>query len=339
MSNQVALQAKTHKFLSDKYKGNTSETFASLINSSLSQSGIQLDFNDNKQRRDAFKAYAELVDFKTMFVDTLNNILIDKWSATSESWRIWINNYELTDFRRATITATAYVPQPKKIAPGGEYGITDLYGEQSNAKLDTYGAMINIERQTIFDDDISAINSFLSGIANAYDRQIGDKVYSLLKDNPVTFDGRELFHADHNNVLVTSSFDNDLLRAIILMGSQKTHLNDTSAETVKIQPKYVIVSPDLILSATDVIGKYNQGAALEQQLTVISEARLIGFSGWFLACDNPSANLALFTLRNKANPEIFTSTTFNHDGLMVKHRMDYDVKPTDYRGLVRVLSA
>lgn len=338
MTSSVSLQAKAHQFLPDKYSGNTTESFTSIINSTLQQSGIQVDFEDKRKSREALQAFLNLVDFKTIFVDTLNNLLIDKWSATNETWRIWVNNYGLTDFRETAVTAVGIVRQPKLVLPRAEYGLTELNGEQISAKLETYGDMIQLYRDAIFNDDISAINTFLSGIAGAYDRQIGDKVYAFLKDNPVAFNDKEIFHEEHNNMVTqTSGFADDLGAAIELMSGQKITLYDNSVDSVRVQPKYILVPASKAMAAASVVADYNDAVLEQQRLTIVVESRLNGFNGWFLACDNPFASISLFTLRERTIPEIFTNAIFNTDGIQVKHRMDYDIKPIDYRGLVRVM--
>lgn len=105
---------------------------------------------------------------------------------------------------------------------------------------------------------------------------------------------------------------------------------------IRVKPKYVIVPASKAMTAAKIVGDYNKAVLEQQKLIVIAEGRLTGFDGWFLACDNPYASISLFTLRDRTSPEIFTNSIFNTDGLQVKHGMDYDTKPSDYRGLVRV---
>lgn len=331
----VSLQATAHKFLAEKYKGLNDNSLNKLVNEGLKASGIEVSPTNNYAN---FKAYLNLVDFKTIFVDTLNNLLIDKWSATSETWRIWVNNYSLTDFKATAVTAVGVIPQPDHLDEHNqEYLLKELYGESASAKLGTYGNLINIERQTIFSDDISAINTFLAGISAAYDRQIGDKVYGFLTENPEVFNGTSIFGSEHKNeVTATDDFSADLGNALALMYGQTIETFDRKVENVRVQPKYVIVPPEKALSAAKVVGEYNKAVTEQQLLVVIVESRLTGFNGWFLACDNPFASISLFTLRGALVPQIFTSAVFNLDGLQIKHRLDYDVRPTDYRGLVRV---
>lgn len=335
MTNLVSLQASAHKFLSEKYKGSITESFTSLINEGLQASGLELNASDSRAN---IKAYLNLVDFKTIFVDTLNNLLIDKWSATSETWRIWVNNYSLSDFKNTALTAVGVIPQPSGLdVSNQEYRLTELYGEIAFAKLATYGNLINIERQAVFSDDISTVNSILAAISSAYDRQIGDKVYGFLTENPEVFNGTPIFASEHkNNVAATSDFSADLGNALALMYGQTIETIDKKIENVRIQPKYVIVPPEKALSAAKVVGEYNKAVTEQQLLVVIVESRLTGFGGWFLACDNPFASISLFTLKGVLVPQILAKSTFTMDGIQVKHRLDYDVRPTDYKGLVRV---
>ena len=335
MTNVVSLQATAHKFLAEKYKGLNDDSLNKLVNEGLKASGIEVSPTNNYAN---FKAYLNLVDFKTIFVDTLNNLLIDKWSATSETWRIWVNNYSLTDFRATAVTAVGVIPQPDHLdEQKQEYLLKELYGESASAKLGTYGNLINIERQTIFSDDISAINTLLAGISAAYDRQIGDKVYGCLTENPEVFNETSIFSSEHKNeVTATDDFSADLGNALALMYGQTIETHNRKVENVRVQPKYVIVPPEKALSAAKVVGEYNKAVTEQQLLVVIVESRLTGFNGWFLACDNPFASISLFTLRGELVPKILTNNTFTIDGLQIKHRLDYDVRPTDYRGLVRV---
>lgn len=338
MTNAVALQANAHKFLNEKYSGKNNTSFAEHITSTLSASAIPLDYSQERDRREAFNAYLNIVDFKTILVDSINTLLIEKWSNTNETWRIWVNNYGLPDFKEMSVTAVGVVPQPLHIMPGTSYGLTELYGEETNAKLSTYGNRILLERRTIVNDDVSAIQSFSSGISAAYDRQIGDKVYNFLKLNPVTFNDTELFHADHSNIVTaTSDFEADLSSAVELMCGQKMEFDNGVSEVLRVQPKYLIVPPSKAFTAARIVGEYNAAVTDSQKLTVVVESRLTGFGGWFLACDNPYASIALFTLNDLMVPQIFTHNRFTSDGIEIKHRFDYDVKPIDYRGLVRVM--
>jgi hypothetical protein len=339
MTSVVALQASAHKFITEKFTGNEKGEFAGHINAVLNAAAVQLDYSNPSTRADAFKAYLELVDFRTLTVDAINSLLVDKWSNTNETWRIWVNNYGLSDFKLSTVTALGAVRKPRLIQPKAEYQTSELIGELVNAKLETFGDLIKVDRYTIVNDDNSAIQTLVNAIAAAYDRLIGDLVYDYLRLNPVTFNTTELFHADHANIVTaTSDFEADLASAMGVMYAQKMDINDDGSEVLHIQPKYVIVPPSKAFTAARIVGQYNIAVTDVQKLTVIVESRLTGFSGWFLACDNPYSSIALFTLNDLMAPEVFTkaNAVFNTDGLEVKHRFDFDVRPIDYRGLVRV---
>ncbi len=337
MTNNLSLSSVCSSYLDDKFHGRTTATFDEIVNTALMSKGISLNLNVDSERYNALQAYDKHVGFKNIFVNTLNNLLLDKWSATTETWRIWVNNYGLNDFRESTLSSIGIIKQPDLVPPGGEYTDSPVIGEQAFAMLETYGNKLKITRQEIMSDDIFAILAYISAISNAYDRQIGDKVYNWLISDQPSFEDRELFHSSHKNTVTTSdSIETDLGKAIEVMNNHSQEITPTVFETTRMQAKYLLVPPTKAVEASRVVGEYNRGVIEQQRLQVVVESRLSKFSGWFLVCDNPFPSISLFTLRDAMVPQIFTTSTLQYDGLTVKHRMDYDVKPLDYRGLVRI---
>ena len=117
----------------------------------------------------------------------------------------------------------------------------------------------------------------------------------------------------------------------------KYTINSENQENIRPQPKYVLVSPTLATEASKVVGELNESLIDSQKLMVIIEPRLTGYSGWFLACDNLFNSIAFFNLRGSKHPQIMIKELSLRNGSVAKYRYDYDVKPVDYRGLVRVM--
>lgn len=338
MNNNTTLIASANQYLKNKYRGQEVSSFAHHVQEVLDAAGLAIEYSSNSHQ--AIKAYSDIVDFKTLFSNVLNNILIDKWSATTETWRVWVNNYSLTDFRISKITAAGVCQEPDKVLPGAEFTHQqEVNAEQTEAQLETYGNLIQLDRQTIIDDNISTFQSFISGITNAYDRQIGDKVYGFLIDNPQAFGDKQIFQAENSNVVTkTVSFSDDLAKALELIYGQTYTVSESLPKeaALRIQPKYVVVSPAQSLEASKIVGEYNKGLIDGQKLIVLVESRLTGTDSWFVICDNAFSSIALLTLQGRQAPEVIAASQFNTDGVDTKHRFDYDVKPVDYRGLVKV---
>ncbi len=338
----IAIQAETHSYLLDKFSGKTVLPMQDFIGKSLHKAGIP-DTNDLEN----YLAFIELVDFRTLFVDAANQMLIDKWSGTTETWRMWVNNYGLKDFKPTVLTAAGIVPSPTLVNPGAEYRfMSEMLGENVLAQLKTYGDIVQLQRRIMMDDDISGIAAYMAAITQAFDRQIGDKAYSLILDNPVTFNDQPLFSAQHNN-LVQSAVNPQmqLAAAIKAMTNQKMTNDENHAgmrvdnEKLRITPKYVLSSPAKAFQLAETVKAWNDVVPEYQKLEVVPESRLDDFEGFFLAANNNHPSVSLFTLKDRVSPEILAKSKLSRDGMEIKYRMDYEVGAVDYRSIVRVEDA
>ena len=232
-----------------------------------------------------------------------------------------------------------YTPLSKRDRDQSNQAVDSYLGmERQQRRSLTYGDLIGVPRETIVNDNIGGMDTFLGGITNSYDRSIGDKIYSFLTDNPVSFEGKELFHADHNNVVTkTATLSDDLGAAMAQMYGQKFVINSENVESLRVQPKYLLVAPILALEASKAAGELNESLTEGQKLTVLIEPRLTGFAGWFLASDNSFSSIAMLTLKGARSPQLMMKSLSLRNGSEAKYRYDYDVTPIDYRGLVRVM--
>lgn len=333
----VAAVARVNNFLNAKFKNKTEERFLSVVEEVNRASGIDIPA-EGRTQQDALKAFYQNVNFRDILLDSMNNILIEKWSASPESWRIWVNNYELNDFRENYLSTVGVLNEPKLVPPGAEYtesGVSD--GERVPAKLNTFGSILNFDRHYLVNDDIGAVNRLISTVSQAHDRDIGNRVYKFLTDNPVSFGDAPLFHTDHNNIVTkTADFQADLISAINRMSNIEVTFQNADNEELQIIPKYIIVPSKYMFTAANVVEKYNNSVTESQRLVVVMEPRLANYDGWFLAADNSYPTIGLMTLTSVMRPVIYSTNNFTYDGLKIKHTMDKDVRPLDYKGLIRV---
>lgn len=329
----IQLNANTHKFLLDKFEGKADQSLSEYIDSVLGSVGI---FETNSHVR--LKEFFNLVDFGEIFVDVLNSILIEKWAQTNETWRIWVNNYSLNDFRPELPASVGLVDEPQKLVERREYKHSSITMESSaaRAQLADYGRLIQLTTQDVMNDNVSALKSFISSIVNAYDKLIGDHVYGTLFNNVVLDDGKELFHQDRNNTFAAGGVKANLVGAIEAMTTHKWKFGDATTTDLPIAPKYVIASPEMVFTLADEVERFNKVLPEMQKLQIVMERRLIGKNSWYLVCDNPYSSISLFTLRGQSRPEIITKNLFSTNGISIKHRMAFDVKTMDPRGLVRI---
>lgn len=355
MSSELAVRAKATAELSKIIRGESKESLHDLaLNTMREWSGSyvnelqeKVDYSSDRSLKNSkaivraklMEGFFNFVGFADLFQNVSSTMLLEKFASKAGMWNLWVRKAELDDFNKANVITADLLPEPKLVRELEDRyrKLKNVFGEVVNAQLSTYGDILAVERHWLLDDSYKAFDSLIDTIFSSYDRKISGMVYSILKDNPVCFEDRELFHEDHNNMVTkTSDFTADLSNALEKMYGQKYEYSDRIKEQLSIQPKHVITSPAQSLEASKVIGEYNKALSDEQKLTVLVEPRLIDFSGWFLSAGKEQSSICLYQLRGANAPAVLTKNLMRTDGLEVKHRWDFDVAPVDYRGLVKV---
>ena len=355
MSSELAVRAKATAELTKIIRGESSvalydlalDTMREWSASYVNELQDKIDHSSDRKLKNSkamvriklLEGFFNFVNLTDLFQNVSSTMLLEKFKEKSGNWKLWVREAELDNFNIANIISAELLPEPGLVKERLYYRrFNNVFGELVNAQLSTYGDILAVDRQTLLGESYKAFDSLIRTISYAYDRKISGMVYSILKDNPVFFEGREIFHADHNNVVTkTSDFTADLSKALEKMYGQKYDYSEQIKEQLSIQPKHVITSPAQSLEASKVVGEYNKALSDEQKLSVLVEPRLIDFGGWFLSAGKEQSSICLYRLRGSDAPAVLTKNVMSTDGLEVKHRWDFDVAPVDYRGLVRVL--
>lgn len=359
MSNQLAVRSNAVAQVKRIIRGDSTEDIYDIARATLREFSLdhlhniesKIDRTDQRRERmtselarsEIMTTFLNFVDFPELFRDVASSVLLEKWGGVPGTWANWVREGELDNFHFNNIITAALLPEPNKVNERETYRRFDsLFGEVANASLSTYGDILAIPRQTLINGAQGAFDAIVKTVAQAYERLIGTKVYSILTSNPVAFDEKELFHADHKNIVnKTGDFANDLAAALGLMYGQKNYFpnlpGEAKTQLAITQPRFVITSPAQSIEAAKVVGEYNKALLDEQKLSVIVEPRLVDFGGWFLSAGKEQSSICLFKLRGSKAPSVMTKEISRTDGLEVKHQWDIDVAPVDYRGLVRVM--
>jgi len=231
--------------------------------------------------------------------------------------------------------------QPIKEA--GEYPYLTIGDGSEQFQLAKWGGIIAISWETIVNDDLSAFDR-IPGALGQEARQIeSDVVYGILLDNPKMADGKELFHADHNNLRAAyAAISADSLSAgRLAMRTQKA----PKGRTLAITPSQLVVGPvneQLALQYTsanfvaaragDTNPEYNRA------LSVTVESR-IQDDRWFMSADpnaQPIDTIEYAYLSGAEGVMIEQRQGFEVDGLEIKGRLVFGAKAIDSRGLYAV---
>lgn len=210
-------------------------------------------------------------------------------------------------------------------------------------KIDTYGTSFSMTRQAFIDDDIGFITEVPAYYAKAAKRKINRQVYEVLYKNGTIYDGKTLFHADHNNLITTGSDPNAkaIQEAILKMKMQK----DPFDQAISINPKFIITPVgyefDLytIFNSAGMPGTANNDVnpLRNYKMGIIEDAELNALAGtgalpWFMA---GGKHICVDYLNGKEVPTIVRMEKAGVLGFSWDIYLDWGVSVVDFRGLVK----
>ncbi|NIA17283.1 MAG: Clp protease ClpP, partial [Planctomycetes bacterium] len=272
------------------------------------------------------------------------------YNDVPQTWRNWCNIGSVSDFKTVTRARLTDTGSLEEVGSGGEvqYGGAEEEYEQYN--IATYAKNFAITRVQIINDDLGALTRQPRNMGILANQKVADLVYTSLLANGNMQDGTALFHADHSNLNAGAALTAATLRAAVTAYYKQT---DKAGKPIGIAPKYLVVPPDLMLNAMELIkspaiilagstdterGAHNVLADL--MLEVVSDSRMSNstFTGystttWYLTADpRVTDTLEVAFLNGKQTP---TLERFNPgpDRMGLIHRVyqDAGVKPLDFR--------
>jgi len=289
-------------------------------------------------------AFTTTSDFPALLTNTSRAALLRGYDEAEETFPLFTRPGTLTDFRESSRTGLGHFSSLGKVAEGGEYKYGKFGAQGNSIILATYGSLFAISRQAIINDDLGAFTDVPAKMGRAAKRTIGDLVFAVLTNNPRMADGKNLFGADHANLITPGGgITTDSVDEIsTLMGTQKV-----DGRPVTIPLKYLLVpialksQANLVRSnVTKVGGSDNstQANVMRDQFEVIADSRLDAASkkAWYAAADaiqNDTIEVAY--LDGVQQPFLDQKDGWSVDGTEFKVRIDAGVAPTDYRGLAK----
>ena len=301
-------------------------------------------------REDTIRAAFSTSSLSIILGAIVNKSLLKGYNDVPQTWRKWCNIGSVSDFKTITRARLTDTGSLEEVGSGGEvkYGGAEEEYEQYN--IATYAKNFAITRVQIINDDLGALTRQPRNMGIRANQKVADLVYTSLLANGNMQDGTALFHADHSNLNTGAALTATNLRAAVTAYYKQT---DKAGKPIGIAPKYLVVPPDLMLTAMELIksaaiilagstdterGAHNVLADL--MLEVVSDPRMSNstFTGystttWYLTADpRVTDTLEVAFLNGKQTP---TLERFNPgpDRMGLIHRVyqDAGVKPLDFR--------
>lgn len=257
----------------------------------------------------------------------------------------WTGERDVPDFKQQTLVALSEAPGLLLVPELAEYKYGALSDSASVFKIDTFGRILQISRQALVNDDLSAFTNIPAAFGASARRLEADMVYGLLSGNPTLGDGVALFHANHGNLAPAGAPPavTQLGEARAAMRKQK---DISGLQYIDPQPRYLIVPVALETQCEQLLAslmdpaKANPTANVEwvRGLTLVADPRLDAASStaWYLAAD-PSQieGIVRAYLQGEDRPHLEENQEFSRDVMSTKARLDIGVGVIDFRGIYK----
>ena len=286
--------------------------------------------------------------FPAILDNTIRKSIVHLYNAVPTTFQAWTTKGSLKDFK--TTADHEYV-----IGGMGDFLLVPENGElkpmipktelMPNRKLDTYGRTFSMTRQAFINDDIGFLTEVPGLYAAAAKKTIDKQVYSLLYNNAPVFDGINLFHKNHGNLIAKGGKPTQAsIQAIIL---QMQHQRDQFGEAIYITPQYIIVPVGyefdlaVILHSAQVVGSSNNdiNPLYNYPINIIQTPVLNALAGenavpWFMTANTASAkHIQVDYLNGQETPTVRRMETPGILGFQWDIYLDWGIAVRDFRGI------
>lgn len=290
-------------------------------------------------------------DLPAILANVANKSLLEGYESAPESWAEWCATGSVPDFKENTLASIGEFGDLDEVPESVEY----KYGERVDAKesfsIATYGKLFAITRQTLINDDLSALTDTPRAMGEGAARKVGDLPYAVLTGNANMRDGKALFHADHLNVGTTGVIGTTTISEAVKLLAQQKDIGGNRRLNIPLQ---YIIAPTTVRGAAEIFfasatfadGLANTTAVGSTRANIYSgnrfkqvyEARLDGAAGttvvWYGAGPK-GKTVKVFFLNGQQSPYLESRQGWNVDGIEYKVRIDAGAKAIDWKALLR----
>lgn len=311
--------------------------------------GVPVHFGMSKE--EVFRAAASTKSLSAISRSVSSRSVLKGWMIGTPSWRSWCSTGNLPDFKLNEKIGLYSALSLKELAKDGTIADGSLSGAKEVYRAIRYARGINIDEQTIINDDLSVLSTLPEKLGLKGAQKVSGLVYTHLLLNPSMRDDENLFSAKHGNLKTSSALSVDSVEAAI---AALRKMVDEESETLDIEPfallvppeleqtaRNIVESPAIIVSSSTKMGVNNTIAGYK--LKVIVEPRLSNSSyagssasAWYLL-GNPAQGetVEVGFVNGVQNPVVEQMPTApNQYGIYLRTKLDVGVKALDWRGMI-----
>lgn len=281
--------------------------------------------------------------FQSILSNAANKTLSQAYQEAPTTFQYWTGKGSNSDFKAAEHYRISEAGELQRTAQNALIPYDAAMKDEKVTKaILTYAERWGFTREAFINDDLSVLSRVPAAYVIAAKRGINKLVYQMIASNPLIFDGKAMFSADHNNLgtpegISTTSMSEGRKK----MRTQKGIRNEA---TLNIAPKYLIVPAEqetaaaqYLRSEADPEGRHSGVTnVFRNSMDIVVDAELDQYSetAWYLAADPNIADTVEVTyLRGQEEPTLETDIPFDRLGMDFRIYFDYGVTLLDSRGM------
>lgn len=284
-------------------------------------------------------------DFANILADVSNKSLRQGYEATPQTFRPFCRRVTAPDFKTINRVQLSNAPALQLVNENGEFKHGAFTDSKETYALVTWGRLVAITRQTIINDDLSALTRIPSAMGMKASQLESDVVWAIVTANGNMADGVALFHATHGNLGTTGAIGITTIDEAYTDMSLQT---DPSGDALGLEPRYILIPTGKRALASQFLNPLqfaptstaNVIPNYMRDLTPIAESRLQAHSStaYYLACDpntQPIDTIEYCYLEGEEGVYQDQQIGFNVDGVTFKVRLDFGAGAVEHRGLYK----
>ncbi len=317
-------------------------------------------------------------DLPIIFGGSIDTHVYRAFEQISENWRIPFRSATYSRFARQDVAVMSDMEVDNQdgadrlqsgtlpmVPEGHGYDDARASEEYEYAELETYGAVFQITRQMMVDDNLQQMRNLPAAMGTAAKRTINKHFADVLEADATTAtsgmtmrDGSLLFNtvAPSDSLINMWTAAQPLNRANLIAAMVYfANLTTPQGRIMNLRPKYLIVPPELQYQAEYLTGDNARliGGTTEANitpdsthplstLTPIYLEELTSEVDWYLAADPAEfRTVEIGFLNGRETPELFQQSEANldlhsSDGIQYKIRHDFDVYAVSRRGIIKL---
>ena len=315
----------------------------------LSDDAIRTAFEADQSLRAAANGYST-ISLSGILSNVANKALLEAYTAVNGVSAQICGQSDVADFKQVTRYRMTGLGTFEKVGPDGELKHAKLTEESYTNQVDTYGKIISLTRQMIYNDELGAFLQIPRMLGRQSALAVESAVFTVLLSNPSNF-----FSVAHKNYFegADTTLQISSLTTAERMFEEQT---DAGGKPILIRPRFLLVPTSLKVTAQQLMTetRVNETTTTDKPKPAsnphagkwepiatpyLNSQGISGSSatGWYLLADpNDVAAIEIAYLRGMRTPTIESGETdFDNLGMKWRGYFDFGVNVQDYRAAVR----